>query len=171
LTSIARGGCELIWLVWSVQVNQPYLGDHHFVAANLNNEYAARAHGGVPHDAGSEAAPQRAKKSPVTGHYPPSKILETIEQHVLLDGFQGRIDLDRSRGSYLTTPSLTRQLLISTDFRPMPVDLIIRTLMILQCSATFFVRRKSKSPNSGVYSEGYAGLLWRPSSAWSVCLH
>src|SRR5207247_1726358 len=31
----------------------------------------------------------------------PSKILETIEQHVLLDGFKVVVDLERSRGSYL----------------------------------------------------------------------
>jgi hypothetical protein len=31
----------------------------------------------------------------------PSKVLETIEQHVLLDGFKIVVDLDKCRGSYL----------------------------------------------------------------------
>ena len=31
----------------------------------------------------------------------PSGVLKTLEQHVLLDGFQIVIDLEKSRGSYL----------------------------------------------------------------------
>src|SRR5260370_20673488 len=31
----------------------------------------------------------------------PAKVLHTIEQHVLLDGFKIVMDLDKSRGSYL----------------------------------------------------------------------
>ena len=31
----------------------------------------------------------------------PAKVLQTIEQHVLLDGFKIVVDLNKSRGSYL----------------------------------------------------------------------
>jgi L-lysine 6-transaminase len=31
----------------------------------------------------------------------PAKVLHTIEEHVLLDGFKIVVDLDKSRGSYL----------------------------------------------------------------------
>src|SRR6266487_3975826 len=43
----------------------------------------------------------RATKSEKQKAIAPSKILETIEQHVLLDGFKVVVDLDKSRGSYL----------------------------------------------------------------------
>src|SRR5207247_11158839 len=38
-------------------------------------------------------------------------ILETIEQHVLLDGFKVVIDLDKSRGSYLYNAFYNRRLI------------------------------------------------------------
>src|SRR5437870_7935125 len=43
----------------------------------------------------------RTAKSERQKQIAPSKVLQTIEQHVLLDGFKVVIDLDRSRGSYL----------------------------------------------------------------------
>jgi L-lysine 6-transaminase len=41
--------------------------------------------------------PKREAEKPMT----PSKVLHTIEQHVLVDGFKIVVDLDKSRGSYL----------------------------------------------------------------------
>jgi len=41
--------------------------------------------------------PKREVEKPIA----PSKILQTIEQHVLLDGFKIVVDLEKSRGSYL----------------------------------------------------------------------
>ena len=51
----------------------------------------------------TEAASSRSRttKSEKQKAISPSKVLEEIEQHVLLDGFKIVIDLDRSRGSYL----------------------------------------------------------------------
>src|SRR5438445_13296741 len=43
----------------------------------------------------------RTAKSEKEKEISPSKVLETIEQHVLLDGFKVVVDLDKSRGSYL----------------------------------------------------------------------
>ena len=51
----------------------------------------------------TETASSRSRtiKSEKQKSIPPSKVLETIEQHVLLDGFRIVIDLEKSRGSYL----------------------------------------------------------------------
>src|SRR5205823_11021172 len=51
----------------------------------------------------TEAASSRSRttKSEKQKALAPSKVLETIEQHVLLDGFKVVIDLDKSRGAYL----------------------------------------------------------------------
>src|SRR6478672_13426536 len=43
----------------------------------------------------------RTTKSEKQNKIAPSNVLETIQQHVLLDGFKIVIDLERSRGSYL----------------------------------------------------------------------
>ena len=40
-----------------------------------------------------------------------SKVLRTIEQHVLVDGFKIVIDLDKSRGSYLQNRVDSRRLI------------------------------------------------------------
>ena len=42
----------------------------------------------------------RTPKSEAEKPIAPAKVLQTIEQHVLLDGFKIVMDLDKSRGSY-----------------------------------------------------------------------
>src|SRR5947209_19840914 len=51
----------------------------------------------------TEAASPRSRppKSEKAKTIAPTSVLETIEQHVLLDGFKVVVDLDKSRGSYL----------------------------------------------------------------------
>src|SRR5436305_791935 len=51
----------------------------------------------------TEAASSRSRttKSEIQKALAPSKVFETIEQHVLLDGSKVVIDLDKSRGAYL----------------------------------------------------------------------
>src|ERR1700745_724871 len=51
--------------------------------------------------ASSRSRTTKSEKSRSRGTFAPSKVLETIEQHVLLDGFKVVVDLDKSRGSYL----------------------------------------------------------------------
>ena len=53
----------------------------------------------------------RATKSEKQKAIVPSKVLETIEQHVLLDGFKVVVDLDKSRGSYLYNAVSDKQLI------------------------------------------------------------
>src|SRR3954469_7876704 len=51
----------------------------------------------------TEAAPGRSRTGAENNskHMDASRVLESLEQHILLDGFRVVIDLDKSRGSYL----------------------------------------------------------------------
>src|SRR5438105_10747949 len=75
----------------------------------------------------TEAVPPRnptakSEKSRSRGTIASSKILETIEQHVLLDGFKIVVDLDKSRGSYLSNAVDDRRLIdLYGFFGSMPV--------------------------------------------------
>src|SRR5882762_2734522 len=52
----------------------------------------------------------------------PSTVLETIERHVLLDGFKIVVDLEKSRGSYLQNAVDDRRLIdLYGFFGSMPV--------------------------------------------------
>ena len=62
--------------------------------------------------------PKREAEKPLA----PSKVLEAIEQHVLLDGFRIVVDLDKSRGSYLHNRVDNRRLIdLYGFFGSMPV--------------------------------------------------
>src|SRR5437762_14278539 len=64
----------------------------------------------------------RAAKSERQKQIAPSKVLDTIEQHVLLDGFKVVVDLDTSRGSYLLNAVDGRRLMdLYGLFGSMPV--------------------------------------------------
>src|SRR5215475_1794649 len=64
----------------------------------------------------------RSPKSEAERSIPPAKVLETIEQHVLLDGFNIVVDLDKSRGSYLHNRLGNRRLIdLYGFFGSMPV--------------------------------------------------
>src|SRR5260370_37200430 len=53
----------------------------------------------------------RATKSEKRKRIASSNVLETIEQHILLDGFKVVIDLEKSRGSYLYDSASDRRLI------------------------------------------------------------
>ena len=53
----------------------------------------------------------RTPKSEAEKPIAASKVLHTIEQHVLLDGFKIVMDLDKSRGSYLHNAVDNRRLI------------------------------------------------------------
>src|SRR4051795_7819846 len=64
----------------------------------------------------------RATKSQKQNLMVPSNVLDTIEQHVLLDGFKVVIDLEKSRGSYLYDAASDRPLIdLYGSFGSMPV--------------------------------------------------
>src|SRR5690349_20154933 len=52
----------------------------------------------------------------------PSKVLQTIEQHVLLDGFKVVVDLDKSHSSYLHNAVTNKRLIdLYGFFGSMPI--------------------------------------------------
>src|SRR5438067_2030652 len=64
----------------------------------------------------------KSEKSRSRGTISPSTVLDTIERHVLLDGFRIVVDLEKSRGSYLYYAVDDRRLIdLYGFFRSMPV--------------------------------------------------
>src|SRR5215471_14649868 len=102
----------------------------------------------------------RATKSEKQKGITPKIILETIEHHVLLDGFKVVVDLDRSRGSYLYNAVDNRRLIDLYGFfgsltigfnHPYFDDPAVQRDLIRAA--------KVKIANSDVYSEGYAEFV------------
>src|ERR1700704_740477 len=102
----------------------------------------------------------RAAKSDKQKGISPSKVLETIEQHVLLDGFKVVIDLDRSRGSYLHNAVSDKQLIdFYGFFGSMPVGFNHPHFDDPAVQRDLLRAAKVKIANSDVYSEGYAEFV------------
>src|SRR5713101_8460296 len=102
----------------------------------------------------------RATKSEKGKRIASSNVLETIEQHVLLDGFKVVVDLEKSRGSYLYNAVDDRQLIdLYGFFGSMPVG--FNHPHFDQPAAQRDLQRASKVKiaNSDVYSEGYAEFV------------
>ena len=110
----------------------------------------------------TEAASSRSRttKSEKQKAISPSKVLEEIEQHVLLDGFKIVIDLDRSRGPYLHN-AVTKKPLIDFYgfFGSMPVGFNHPHFDDPAVQRDLLRAAKVKIANSDVYSEGYAELV------------
>src|SRR5215813_9797591 len=108
------------------------------------------------------SSPNRVAKSnteePKTGKsLAPSVVLETIEQHVLLDGFKIVVDLDKSRGSYLYNAVDSRRLIdLYGFFGSMPVGFNHPHFDDPEVKRDLLRAAKVKIANSDVYSAGYA---------------
>src|SRR6266699_5917816 len=90
----------------------------------------------------------------------PSKVLETIEQHVLLDGFKIVVDLEKSRGSYLNNAVDNRRLIdLYGFFGSMPVGFNHPYFDDPEVRRDLLRAAKVKIANSDVYSEGYAEFV------------
>ena len=90
----------------------------------------------------------------------PSKVLEIIEQHVLLDGFKVVIDLDRSRGSYLHNAVSDKRLIdFYGFFGSMPVGFNHPHFDDPAVQRDLLRAAKVKIANSDVYSQGYAEFV------------
>ncbi len=102
----------------------------------------------------------RTAKSERQKQIAPSKVLQTIEQHVLLDGFKVVIDLDRSRGSYLHNAVSGKRLIdFYGFFGSMPVGFNHPRFDQPQVQRDLLRAAKVKIANSDVYSEGYAEFV------------
>src|SRR6266446_8279414 len=95
----------------------------------------------------------RTAKSEKQTQIAPSKVLQTIEQHVLLDGFKVVIDLDRSRGSYLHNAVSDKQLIdFYGFFGSMPVGFNHPHFDDPEVRRDLLRAAKVKIANSDIYS-------------------
>src|SRR6266487_263960 len=102
----------------------------------------------------------RATKSDRKREIPPSNVLETIEQHVLLDGFKVVVDLEKSRGSYLYDAVGNRRLIdLYGFFGSMPIGFNHPRFDDPTVQRDLLRAAKVKIANSDVYSEGYAEFV------------
>src|SRR5437667_3517012 len=102
----------------------------------------------------------RTAKSEKQKQVAPWNVLETIEQHVLLDGFKVVIDLDKSRGSYLYNAVDNRRLIdLYGFFGSMPVGFNHPHFDEPEVRRDLLRAAKVKIANSDVYSEGYAEFV------------
>jgi L-lysine 6-transaminase len=110
----------------------------------------------------TEAASSRSRitKSEKQKAISPSKVLETIEQHVLLDGFKVVVDLDKSRGSYLYNAVSGKRLIdLYGFFGSMPIGFNHPYFNDPAVQRDLLRAAKVKIANSDVYSEGYAEFV------------
>ena len=109
----------------------------------------------------TEAAwPRSRQKSEEENHIRTSKVLQTIEQHVLLDGFKVIVDLEKSRGSYLYNAASNRRLIdLYGFFGSMPVGFNHPYFDNPTVQRDLLRAAKVKIANSDVYSEGYAEFV------------
>jgi len=110
----------------------------------------------------TEAASPRSRstKSEIQKGTTPSNVLETIEQHVLLDGFKIVVDLEKSRGSYLHNAVGNRRLIdLYGFFGSMPVGFNHPHFDQPEVQRDLLRAAKVKIANSDVYSEGYAEFV------------
>ena len=110
----------------------------------------------------TEAASSRSRttKSEKQKALAPSKVLETIEQHVLLDGFKVVIDLDKSRGAYLHNAVSGKRLIdLYGFFGSMPIGFNHPYFDDPAVQRDLLRAAKVKIANSDVYSEDYAEFV------------
>jgi L-lysine 6-transaminase len=90
----------------------------------------------------------------------PSKVLEIIEQHVLLDGFKVVVDLDKSRGPYLHNAVTNKRLIdLYGFFGSMPIGFNHPHFDDPAVQRDLLRAAKVKVANSDVYSEDYAEFV------------
>jgi len=102
----------------------------------------------------------KSEKTRRRGTISPSKILEEIEQHVLLDGFKVVVDLDKSRGSYLYNAVTNKPLIdLYGFFGSNPIGFNHPYFNDPAVQRDLLRAAKIKIANSDVYSEGYAEFV------------
>src|SRR5437867_2078765 len=113
--------------------------------------------GEIPEAASSRSSTTKSEKQKAIS---PSKVLEIIEQHVLLDGFKVVVDLDKSRGSYLYNAVTNKRLIdLYGFFGSMPIGFNHPHFDDPAVQRDLLCAAKVKIANSDVYSEGYAEFV------------
>src|SRR2546428_6244886 len=88
------------------------------------------------------------------------RVLDTLEKHILLDGFRVVADLERSRGSYLFDAATGHRLIdLYGFFGSMPVGLNHPYFDNVNVQRDLLRAAKAKVANSDVYSEAYAEFV------------
>ena len=89
-----------------------------------------------------------------------TRVLKSLEEHILLDGFRIIIDLEKSRGSYLYDRASDRRLIdLYGFFGSMPVGFNHPHLAEAEVERDLARAAKVKVANSDVYSEAYAEFV------------
>jgi L-lysine 6-transaminase len=102
----------------------------------------------------------RPMKSEKQGTITASDVLQTIEEHVLLDGFKIVIDLEKSRGSYIHNAASNSRLIdLYGFFGSLPVGYNHPHFTRTEVRADLLRAAQIKIANSDVYSEGYARFV------------
>src|SRR3954469_12250722 len=90
----------------------------------------------------------------------PSGVLESLEQHILLDGFRIVIDLEKSRGSYLFDAANGHRLIdLYGFFGSMAVGFNHPYFDRPEVERDLLRAAKVKVANSDVYSQAYAEFV------------
>src|SRR5207244_6692359 len=98
----------------------------------------------------------KSEKSRSRGTISPSTVLDTIERHVLLDGFKVVVDLEKSRGSYLHNAVDDRRLIdLYGFFGSMPVGFNYPHFDQPEVQRDLLRAAKVKIANWDVYSDGH----------------
>src|SRR5437868_3490898 len=89
-----------------------------------------------------------------------SRVLNSLEQHILLDGFRVVVDLEKSRGSYLYDAASGRRLIdLYGFFGSMPVGFNHPRFNDPDVERDLLRAAKAKVANSDIYSESYAEFV------------
>src|ERR1700680_1622339 len=106
------------------------------------------------------SARSRTAKSEKQKGVKASNVLQTLEQHILLDGFKIVVDLEKSRGSYIYDAASDRRLIdLYGFFGSMPVGFNHPYFERDDVKSDLLRAAKVKVANSDVYSEGYAEFV------------
>ncbi|HJT46078.1 MAG TPA: L-lysine 6-transaminase [Chthoniobacterales bacterium] len=89
-----------------------------------------------------------------------SRVLNTLEEHILLDGFKIVVDLEKSRGSYLVDAASGQRLIdLYGFFGSMPIGFNHPYFEQSDVQHDLLRAAKVKVANSDVYSKGYAEFV------------
>ena len=89
-----------------------------------------------------------------------SRVLKSLEQHILLDGFRVVVDLEKSRGSYLYDAASGRRLIdLYGFFGSMPVGFNHPRFNDPDVERDLLRAAKAKVANSDIYSESYSEFV------------
>src|SRR6266404_8043983 len=90
----------------------------------------------------------------------PSRVLDALGEHILLDGFKIVLDLEKSRGSYLYDAANGHRLIdLYGFFGSMPVGFNHPYFDKPEVQRDLLRAAKAKVANSDVYSEAYAEFV------------